>query len=332
MSKNNSEEKYNILKTQNQELLDKNNNLIKSIESYTFETFDNDNKVQFCTGLPNANVLECVLDLVKDHIPGAYLNSKLTKKQEFIMVLIKLRLGLFEQDLAYIFCVSQSTVSRIFQKWITVMSVRLAFLVKWPDRDQLQKTMPSCFREHFPRCAVILDCFEIFIEKPSDLTARAQTFSSHKHHNTVKVLLGITPQGTISFVSKPWGGRVSDVYLTENCGILKKLLPHDVVLADRGFTIRDCVNLYCAELKIPEFTKGKNQLSKKDVDETREIAHVRIHVERVIGLMRNKYTILQQVLPIKMVMETDDGTCKLTNILTVCSALCNLCGPVVPID
>ena len=192
--------------------------------------------------------------------------------------------------------------------------------------------MPSCFREHFPPCAVILDCFEILIEKPSDLTARAQTFSPYKHHNTAKVLLGIIPQGTISFVSKPWGGRVSDVYLTENCGILKKLLPHDVVLADRGFTIRDCVNLYCAELKIPEFTKGKNQLSKKDVDETREIAHVRIHVERVIGLMRNKYTILQQVLPIKMVMETDDGTCKLTNILTVCSALCNLCGPVVPID
>ena len=108
MSKNNSEEKYNILKTQNQELLDKNNNLIKSIESYTFETFDNDNKVQFYTGLPNANVLEYVLDLVKDHIPGAYVNRKLSKKQEFVMVLIKLRLGLFEQDLAYRFCVKVS--------------------------------------------------------------------------------------------------------------------------------------------------------------------------------------------------------------------------------
>ena len=46
-----------------------------------------------------------------------------------------------------------------------------------------------------------------------------------KHHNTIKVLIGITPQGTVSFVSDPWGGRTSEKFLTENCGILDKLLP-----------------------------------------------------------------------------------------------------------
>jgi len=89
---------------------------------------------------------------------------------------------------------------------------------------------------------------------PNDLTARAQTYSSYKSHNTVKVLLRITPQGTILFASEPWGGRTSDVYLTENCGLLKNLIPGDVDMADRGFTIKDSVGLYCAELKIPEFT------------------------------------------------------------------------------
>ena len=43
----------------------------------------------------------------------------------------------------------------------------------------------------------------------------------------------------MSFVSKGWGGRVSDVFLTENCGFLQKLLPGDLVLADRGFTVQD---------------------------------------------------------------------------------------------
>jgi len=47
-------------------------------------------------------------------------------------------------------------------------------------------------------------------------------------------LVGITPQGTISFVSEPWGGRTSDVYLTENCGMLQNLLPGDTVMADRA--------------------------------------------------------------------------------------------------
>ncbi len=32
---------------------------------------------------------------------------------------------------------------------------------------------------------------------------------------------------------------------------------------------------------MPSFTKGKPQLNKHEVDTTRELAHVRIHVERV---------------------------------------------------
>lgn len=79
---------------------------------------------------------------------------------------------------------------------------------------------------------VIIDCFEVFINRLSGLYARAQTFSSYKDHNTVKVLIGITPQDSLSFVSKAWGGRTSDKFLTENCGILKNILPGDLVLAD----------------------------------------------------------------------------------------------------
>ena len=36
---------------------------------------------------------------------------------------------------------------------------------------------------------------------------------------------------------------------------------------------------YCAEVKVPPFTKGKPQLSKHEVDTTHELAHVRIHVK-----------------------------------------------------
>ena len=90
--------------------------------------------------------------------------------------------------------------------------------------------------------------------------------------------------------------------------------------------------MYCAQLKIPEFTPGKSQLEQKSVNETRKTAAERIHVERVIGLLLNKFTILQDILPIKMIMKTDDGTCKLTHILTICSAFCNLCSSVIPVE
>ena len=76
------------------------------------------------------------------------------------------------------------------------------------------------FRTFFGNCVCILDCTEIFIERPSNLQARAQTWSEYKDHNTIKVLVAITPQGSISFLSKAWGGRASDKYITEHCDVL----------------------------------------------------------------------------------------------------------------
>ena len=94
---------------------------------------------------------------------------------------------------------------------------------------------------------------------------------------------------------------MSDKYLTERCCILAKLLPGDIVLADRGFDVANSVGMYQARLHIPAFTKGKTQLTALEVDETQSITNVRIHVERVIGMVRQKYTILQHTLPIDYV-------------------------------
>ena len=59
--------------------------------------------------------------------------------------------------------------------------------------------------------------------------ARAQTYLHYKYHNTVSFVIGITPQGVISFISKGWGGRVSDKLCTGSCGILDHLLPDDQI-------------------------------------------------------------------------------------------------------
>ena len=48
------------------------------------------------------------------------------------------------------------------------------------------------------------------MECPSDLLACAKVWSNYKHHSTVKFLIGITPQGSISFVSNCVGRRMSD--------------------------------------------------------------------------------------------------------------------------
>ena len=106
------------------------------------------------------------------------------------------------------------------------------------------------------------------------------------------------------------------------------MLPGDLVLADRGFNIKDSVGMMCAEVKIPAFTKSRCQLDAKDVEDTRTIAHLRIHVERVIGSLRNKYTLLHNTIPISLLLPCKDEECTLLDKI-VCCILVNMCPSVV---
>ena len=83
-------------------------------------------------------------------------------------------------------------------------------------------------------------------------------------------------------------------------------------------------------MKIPAFTKGKKQLSPLDVETTRKVANVCIHVERVIGFVRQKYTILNGALPLDLLMTKNaDNIPTVDKIALVCCALVNFCEPVV---
>lgn len=89
------------------------------------------------------------------------------------MVLMKLRLNLPFKDLAYRFKnISVSTISRTFSAWMIAMHIRLSPLILWPEREALWATMPLCFQYSFgKKITVIIDCFEFFIDRPSNLLA-----------------------------------------------------------------------------------------------------------------------------------------------------------------
>ena len=175
--------------------------------------FDSNKKVRFYTGMPSGEILMVVFEHVTKYV--THRTQSLNRFQEFIILLIKLRLNVFFQEFAYRFVVSISTVSRIFSLWMVVMDSRLSPLVSWPDRESLWRTMPMSFQYAFGKqVTVIIDCFEVF-DRPTNLLARAQSFRNYMHHNTIKILIGITPQGTVCFVSQAWGGCTSDKCLTE---------------------------------------------------------------------------------------------------------------------
>ena len=115
------------------------------------------------------------------------------------LVLLKLRLNLIYEDMAQKFSISTSTVHRIINRWIEIMYHRLKFLICWPSLDVIQHNLPPVFKELYPNCRCIIDCSEIFIETPHNFSARSATYSNYKKHNTVKFLVGITPNDCVCF-------------------------------------------------------------------------------------------------------------------------------------
>ena len=141
-------------------------------------------------------------------------------------------------DLADRFSVSTALLSKTFATWIYLLERELEPLNPCPSRHIVSQTLPKQFRD-FTNIRFIIDCTELFIERASCLIAQNLTFSNYKHHTTVKFFISITPTGEVNFVSRAWGGKVSDRYITEHCGFLDLVDEGDLTLADKGFKIGD---------------------------------------------------------------------------------------------
>jgi len=344
---NQLEEENRKLKVENLALKAENTLLREKLSSkpnrptLSLDNFKEDEKIfRFYTGLPNYGTFRALFNAFGNSVNKLnYYNSgtnsekskdanhnkrgpkrALCPEQEFFLVLVRLRLGLLEEDLATRVSLSVQHISRICITWFDFLHNFFRLLPIWPTRSCIEETMPRCFRETYPKTRVVIDCTEFFIEKAS---SQSVTFSNYKHHNTAKGLIGISPAGTITFVSDLYTGRTSDKQATVECGILSLLEKGDSVMADKGFEIENVLP-EGVSVNIPPFLRGKEHLSIDEELETRKIASVRIHVERAISRIKT-FRILNSVFPITMASD-------LNKIWVICSYLTNFLPPLIVDD
>ena len=321
-------------------------NLEKGI--FTVDNFTSDEDITFYTGFPSYDVFMATYNYlnpgqngenirfwrsVSNDVDPEYYETEpelgvgpgrprtLNAKEEFFLVMCRLRQGFPERHLGHLFDISQSTVSRIVISWVNFMYLRFGQLNIWPSRKVVNDNMPLDFKGKYPNTRAIIDCTEIKCQMPSSLLLNSELFSSYKNHTTLKGLIAISPAGHISFISQLYTGSISDREITERSGFLDlSFEANDSVMADKGFTIQDLLPVGVS-LNIPPFLGSSAQMPAEDVVKTQEIASLRIHVERAINKIKN-FHIWDGVVPLSLLGIVNQ-------MWTICAHLCNVQDPII---
>lgn len=269
-----------------QEIIEKAKEIKKLSTQFSYDHIKDDNRlILLYTGLPNAELFDALCELLEGIEIEYYYKwnvTKINKKDQLLLTLMKLRQNFPHADLAQRFRLSISAVSNIIVTWIYVLHKILyqQLMATIPKRSKNKSCLPNCFSS-FTNSRIILDCTEVYTAVPrKSMNIQKATYSSYKHRNTWKALVGVAPNGVVTFLSGLYPGSTSDKKITQNCGILTQLEPGDLVLADKGFLIQDILPAG-VHLNIPPFLSTP-QFTEEQVHQTQSIARARIHVERAI--------------------------------------------------
>ena len=83
---------------------------------------------------------------------------------EMFIILVRIKLGLFIQDLAFRFQLHMSTVSGNLTAWVNYLYFLLGTQPIWPPREEINVCMPDQFKQLYPSTQVILDCTKLFVQ------------------------------------------------------------------------------------------------------------------------------------------------------------------------
>ncbi|XP_066595420.1 LOW QUALITY PROTEIN: uncharacterized protein [Prorops nasuta] len=265
-------------------LIEKNNKkkVDESTVKYSFsDTLNTDAKMCTATGTQTIKLLETIVNMIKIVHKNRFEQCKMKTRERVILTYMKMKHNTSYKLLALMFtCTSSQVCQKIFLNTIEILNNFLSFAIPWPSRQEIARNLPICF-EGFKDTQVVLDCTEIYIQQPKNLCCQLNTYSHYKGAQTVKFLIGVTPAGTISFVSPAYGGRSTDTAIFTQSKLINLLEPNDAIMVDRGFLINELCQKNRWKCVRPPFLQDKKQFSQGESIATSKIAAARFHVECV---------------------------------------------------
>ena len=175
--------------------------------------------------------------------------------------------------------------------------------------------LAQMFHEKHRHGRCIIDFTKAYIERPKSLDEKSATWPDYNKHNTLNVLVCISPNSLTMHLSDCYGGRASNGYICQDSNFYKFLEYGDRALADRIFQIREDLLLHYCTLFVPFGARVLAQLTAAECKTTKQFANVRMHIERVINKLK-EFKIVKNIMPVSMLPHADA-------IIRVCGALCN---------
>uniref|UniRef100_A0A2D4P432 Transposase Helix-turn-helix domain-containing protein n=1 Tax=Micrurus surinamensis TaxID=129470 RepID=A0A2D4P432_MICSU len=156
--------------------------------------------LKFYTGFDGYPRLKAFLDFLRE---GESLENgppcALSPENQLFLVLVRLRLGLLLQDLAFRFRISESTACRYWLSWIELMERKLrqvpvAFSQRYIDAFKPQQQL-----QHHDMVLVALDCAELFFEAQGRSRGKRGGSQNPRAHYSIHGSALAAPSGFLTF-------------------------------------------------------------------------------------------------------------------------------------
>ncbi|XP_023319073.1 uncharacterized protein LOC106656777 [Trichogramma pretiosum] len=282
----------------------------KSIDSF-LELFDvfgirgfkgydglNEESLEYITGV-SLGVFKLLLKVILKCKRGRFFDNNkkcISQENKLLIFLVKMKTGMTFSAISSFFGIHRTTASTIFYKLLEFLVIACKEFVPWPTQDEVRGTTPDCFKPDYSNCRIIIDATEFRIEQPPHIDQQIQTWSHYKSGYKIKYVIGCMLGGLITFMSDGYGGRASDVQITAASKLMQLL-----------------------ESVMPPFVQN-HHLDEVQREEQRNIARVRIHIERIMQRIR-LYKVVDHFTN-KMLPHAD-------SIVFMCCVLVNLQPPII---
>jgi hypothetical protein len=225
---------------------------------------------------------------------GAGHPFELDPRNQILLTVIWLRVYPIHEVLAYLFGISDTTVSRIIARVLPLLEASGRDTMRLPDPGRKRRRQLDALLADTPDLAVVIDTFEQPVQRHKDRKQADTHYSGKKKRHTLKSQVAVDEEtGDVADVAESAPGPTADIKLLEESQLLERLPVGVGGLGDLAYVGID--KLHPAGLGATPRRKprGKDR-PPEDVCYNRAFARRRIVVEHTIGRMRRYQAITQQ--------------------------------------